>query len=161
MSPIALLTGLLAALLVASRSLATEPPPARPGLWNTGTRAPADNRPVASGAATVRVFEGFGTAGPLYGPRGGDPAYAIDVSTEFGTCADGSRVITALYLAGARYELDARCPAGQSPVPAQGRPRPAAAASDQPASPVASPAAAREPAAIRCDARTWNCRSTP
>jgi hypothetical protein len=98
--------------------------------------------PTPDGTTTIRVYEGFGTAGPLYGPPGDDPAFAIDVAAELATCPDGSRIVTAIELAGARYPLEARCPStGSSPL-AAGTTRP-------------------QVTAIRCDARTWNCRSIP
>jgi hypothetical protein len=148
-------TLLMATLLVKGDAMAADPPAAGAvgtSPWSTGTRPPADSRPREGGTTTIRVYEGFGTAGPLYGAPTGSPAYAIDVNAEFGICGNGSRVITAIQVAGARYPLDARCPAGQVPAPAPGPATDASTAASAPTPPVA---------AIRCDARTWNCRSSP
>jgi hypothetical protein len=136
--------GCCTALLALAAAAAAAPPVPSASPWNTGTRAPAAAIPTPDGTTTIRVYEGFGTAGPLYGPPGDDPAYAIDVAAELATCPDGSRVVTAIQLAGARYPLAARCPStGRAPPPP---------GTTQPGPGVT---------AIRCDARTWNCRSTP
>jgi hypothetical protein len=133
-----------AVLTLAAVAAAAAPPAPSASPWNTGTRPPAASAPAPGGATTVRVYEGFGTAGPLYGPRGNDPAYAIDVAAEVGTCPDGSRVVTAIEVAGARYPLEARCPSGAATPRAAGATRPGP-----------------DVTAVRCDARTWNCRSSP
>jgi hypothetical protein len=133
-----------AVLTLAAVAAAAGPPAPSASPWNTGTRPPAAAAPAPDGTSTVRVYEGFGTAGPLYGPRGNDLAYAIDVAAEVGTCPDGSRIVTAIEVAGARYPLEARCPSSATTPRAAGAARPGP-----------------DVTAIRCDARTWNCRSSP
>lgn len=133
-----------ALLTLAACAAAAAPPAPSASPWNTGTRATAATAPAPDGTTTIRVYEGFATAGPLYGPRDNDPAYVIDVAAELATCADGSRVVTAIEVAGARYPLESRCPSTGTSPPAAQAPRPGP-----------------EATSIRCDARTWNCRSSP
>ena len=134
-----------AVLTLAALAAVAAPPAPSASPWNTGTRATPAVPPRPDGTTTIRVYEGFGTAGPLYGPGGSDPAYAIDVAAELATCPDGSRVVTAIQMAGARYPLEARCPSsGNAPPPVAGTAQPGPTVT-----------------AIRCDARTWNCRSSP
>jgi hypothetical protein len=144
MKPSALRACWTAVLAVTAVTAAAAPPAPAASPWNTGTRATAAAAPRPDGTTTIRVYEGFGTAGPLYGPVGSGPAYAIDVAAELGTCPDGSRVVTAIQMAGARYPLEARCPSSGGAPPAGGTTQPGPAVT-----------------AIRCDARTWNCRSSP
>jgi hypothetical protein len=127
----------LATVLLAATARG-EPPAS---VWNRGTAPPpatAAAAPPAPAALPLRVYEGLGAVGPLYAPPD-DTAYAIDVVAEFASCPDGSRIVTALQIAGQRYPLTNRCAGGTAPAtgtPADGT-----------------------PGVARCDARRWTCRS--
>jgi hypothetical protein len=129
-------TAIVLATLLLAAPARGEPPAS---VWNTATAPPpaaAATAPAAPAAMPLRVYEGLGAVGPLYGPPD-DTAWAVDVVAEFATCPDGTRIVTALQIAGNRYPLANRCAA-----------RTGAATGDAGASGV-----------VRCDARRWTCRS--
>jgi hypothetical protein len=130
-------TGLFLATLLLAAAARGAPPAS---VWNSGTAPPATAAatPPAPAALPLRVYEGLGAVGPLYAPAD-DTAYAVDVVAEFANCPDGSRIVTALQIAGQRYPLANRC-AGTAP-------------------PASATPATGTPGVASCDARRWTCRS--
>lgn len=130
--------GLLAALLLASGAMADDRSPASP--WNTGTAPPAAHPaaalPPPGTALGVRVYEGLA---PVAGPLDEDRAFAVDAVAEMRTCPDGSRQVSSLTVGGTRYPVAQRCPGDTTTN--------------------TTPAPEGAPVAVRCDARTWACRS--
>jgi hypothetical protein len=127
-------------------------PPPLPASAATATRqTPAAN-------LRIRVYEGFGTLGPVY-DHGGVPPYAVDVDVAMAVCPDGNTEISSLDIGGWQYRLGTTCQergnravAGSAKVHADPKsPVPPAAA----AAPESTP-----PHVIRCDPNTWNCAPT-
>lgn len=149
------LVALVAAVGLHGAAGAADPPPARTG-WNAGTRPPAAEPPAAApaGQMQVRVYEGFGTLGPVYGAK--DTPLAVDVGLGLVTCPDGDTEIGAMNIGGARYDVAGTCRGterGSVTVEgATGATRPVAQA---------GPAADAARGIIRCDPSTWRCASTP
>lgn len=147
-------TTTLLALLALGTAHAADPPAAGNG-WRAGTKPAAPAEPLAqpAGQLQVRVYEGFGTLGPVYGAK--DDARAVDVAVGLVTCPDGDTEIGAMNIGGMRYDVAGTCrDAGRGSVTVEG-------AAPSGAAPVA--AAGTAPAAggvIRCDPGAWRCTSS-
>lgn len=107
----------------------------------------------------IRVYEGFGTLGPLY-DHGGVPPYAVDVGVAMTACPDGNTEISSLDIGGWQYELGTACQehgTGTSSGSVTVRtvpqlPAPTAAAPPPPTT---------QSHVMRCNPNTWNCAPTP
>jgi hypothetical protein len=154
----ALLIALVAAAGPCAVAGAADPPKA--GGWNARTRPPAAAvadpapAPAPAGQMQVRVYEGFGTLGPVYGAK--DAPLAVDVGLGLVTCPDGDTEIGAMNIGGLRYDVAGTCRGTErgnvSVTGATGATRP-----------VAQAGAATNGAGgvIRCDPGAWRCASAP
>lgn len=127
--------------------------------WKASVGAP---QPDAAALAqdselNIRVYEGFGTLGPVYGHR--HPAYGIDVQARMETCREGNTRISGLNIGGWNYQLSGSCEDAdqRASVAVRGSRPDQTAAPDEPE----SVAATDEGTVIRCDPATWNCRTLP
>jgi len=151
-------------------ALAAEPPVSTPGAtvyssapattaWKAAVGAPQTDTAVLpqDSELNIRVYEGFGTLGPVYGHR--HPAYGIDVQARMETCRDGNTRISGLNIGGWNYQLSGSCEdADQHASVAVRGSRP-----DQTAAPAEpeSDSTTGQGTVIRCDPATWNCRTLP
>jgi hypothetical protein len=112
----------------------------------------------------IRVYEGFGTLGPLYDHRG-VPPYAVDVGVGMTTCPDGNTEISGLNIGGWHYQLGAACQltdAGRATgsltvrQAVRAEPPPADASGRRDTGDRAPPPAGGAHV-IRCNPNTWNC----
>jgi hypothetical protein len=127
--------------------------------WKAAVRAPQPDAAVLAqdSELNIRVYEGFGTLGPVYGHR--HPAYGIDVQARMETCRDGNTRISGLNIGGWNYQLSGSCEDAEqgASVAVRGR-RPDQTAA--PAEPESDSSTGRS-TVIRCDPATWNCRTLP
>jgi hypothetical protein len=142
----------LLALAALGPARAADPPPAQATGWRAGTRPAAPAAPAAepAGQMRVRVYEGFGTLGPVYGAR--DTPLAVDVDLGLVTCPDGDTEIGTMDIGGMRYDVAGTCDdVARGAVTVHG----AATAGAAPVAQAGTAPAARGP--IRCDPATWRC----
>lgn len=157
---------LSAAILVVAGAAAQSPAPGSLAESEPAGEIPSKITVTPQTQAQIRVYEGFGTLGPLYDHRGSVP-YAVDVGVDLTVCADGNAQITGLRIGGWQYRLGATCPeagagrsqgsvtvrqTGADKAPA-GAPEPGGGASAG----VGRPAAGPVPHVIRCNPNTWSC----
>jgi hypothetical protein len=129
------------------------------GAPKTGT-SPATTaaRITPASGMRIRVYEGFGTLGPLY-DQGGVPPYAVDVGVAMTACPDGNTEISSLEIGGWQYELGTACQehrtgTSSGSVAVRTVAHPPAPAGKAPAAPTT------QPHVIRCNPNTWNCVPT-
>lgn len=142
-------------LLLAADGLAAEDsaPRSTPPAPQTGPPAKtgADGKPSSN--LRIRVYEGFGTLGPIY-DHGGVPPYAVDVGVAMKACPDGNTEISSLDIGGWTYQLGTACDEGGTP---------ASSGSVTVRSTARAPAAGPQPSpphVIRCNPNSWNCAPT-
>jgi hypothetical protein len=118
------------------------------------TQQPAAVPASPAGQLQVRVFEGFGTLGPVYGAR--DTPLAVDVGIGLATCPDGNTEISAINIGGWRYDVAGTCNAvaNRGAIRVEG-------ATAEPLGAEPAPAATGNPGVIRCDPATWRCSRAP
>lgn len=151
-------------------ALAADPPVGKTGVsvyssapattaWKASVGAPQPDAAVLArdSELNIRVYEGFGTLGPVYGHR--HPASGIDVQARMRTCRDGNTRITGLNIGGWNYQLSGSCEDvdQRASVAVRGsRPDQTTAPADR-----ETEAALGQGTVIRCDPATWNCRTLP
>lgn len=148
---------ILASAVLPFIAVAADPPAGKPNgatystapattAWKASVGARQRDAGVSArdSALNIRVYEGFGTLGPVYGHR--YPAYGIDVQARMESCHDGNTRISGLNIGGWDYQLSGSCAdADQTAAPA--RPE--------------SDSITGTSSVIRCDPATWNCRTLP
>jgi hypothetical protein len=116
---------------------------------------------VPQASTQIRVYEGFGTLGPIYDQRG-VPPYAVDVGVGLTACPDGNTEITSLNIGGWLYQLGSICQdsgPGAQPGSISVRTVSAGEPAVQPPRQTVTQTKPAEPGdtVIRCNPQTWDC----
>ena len=107
-----------------------------------------------NGAVSLRVYEGFNTFGPVFGHR--RSARAIDVTAQMETCSDGNTRIRALNIGGWLYQVSGDC--GDFHRGSDVTVNWGSGATFTTVEPGSHDDRSNDKI-IRCDPKTWNCRT--